>query len=61
MVSLLPCSCKAGDCSEGYTREEALKHIDDVVHLVVAALIEDGKLIPEDVPVSQQPLVSVTV
>ena len=45
----------------GYTREEALQHIDDVVHMIVAELIEDGELIPEDVPVSQQPLVSVTV
>ncbi len=43
------------------TRKEALKQIDDVVHMIVAALIEDGELIPEDVPVSQQPLVSVTV
>ena len=44
MVSLLPCSLKAGDCYVGYTREEALKQIDDVVQMIVAALIKTANL-----------------
>ena len=35
--------------------------IDEVVHMIVAELIEDGEPIPEDVKVSPEPLVSVTV
>jgi predicted RNase H-like HicB family nuclease len=45
----------------GNTREEALKHIREVVHMVVEELIEDGEPIPEDVQVSQEPLVAVTI
>ena len=37
----------------GYTREEALQHIREVVQMVVEELIEDGEPIPEDVQVSQ--------
>lgn len=50
-----------GAATWGNTREEALKHIDEVVHMVVAELIEDGDPIPEDVPVSEEPLVAITV
>jgi len=45
----------------GNTKEEALKHINEVVHMVIDELIEDGEPIPEDVQVSEEPLVSVTV
>jgi predicted RNase H-like HicB family nuclease len=45
----------------GNTKEEALKHINEVVHMVIDELIEDGDPIPEDVQVSEEPLVSVTV
>ena len=41
-----------GAATWGTTREEALKHISEVVHLIVAELIEDGDPIPEDVQVS---------
>ena len=49
--------------AEGHpsVKRTALRHIDEVVHMIVAALIEDGEPIPEDVSVSQEPLVSVTV
>ena len=50
-----------GAATWGNTREEALKHIDEVVHMVVAELIEDGDPIPEDVPVSEEPLIAITV
>ena len=31
----------------GYTKEEARKHIQEVVEMVVEELIEDGEFIPE--------------
>jgi predicted RNase H-like HicB family nuclease len=45
----------------GNTQEEALKHIQEVVQMVVEELLEDGEPIPEDVQVSQEPLVAVTL
>jgi predicted RNase H-like HicB family nuclease len=45
----------------GDTQEEVLKHIQEVVQMVVAELLEDGEPIPEDVQVSQEPLVAVTL
>jgi predicted RNase H-like HicB family nuclease len=50
-----------GAATWGNTKEEALKHIHEVVHMVVAEILEDGEPIPEDVQVSPEPLVSVTV
>jgi predicted RNase H-like HicB family nuclease len=50
-----------GAATWGNTESEALKHIDEVVHMVVTELIEDGESIPTDVQVSSEPLVSVTV
>jgi predicted RNase H-like HicB family nuclease len=52
-----------GGATWGFTKEEALKHIDEVVHMVIEGLIEDGIPIPiepEDaVQVSEEPAVSV--
>jgi predicted RNase H-like HicB family nuclease len=56
-----PALLKQGAATWGYTREEVLKHIDEVVHMIVAELIESGEPIPANVPVSQEPLVSVTM
>ncbi len=56
-----PALAKLGAATWGRTREEALKHIDEVVRMIVEELIEDGEPIPEDVQVSEQPLVAVTV
>jgi predicted RNase H-like HicB family nuclease len=50
-----------GAATWGTTREEALKHINEVVEMVVKESIEDGEPVPEDVQVSAEPLVSVTV
>ena len=47
----------------GTTREEALKHIREVVEMVVAELREDGEAVPADaaLPVAEEePVVSVT-
>lgn len=55
-----PALLQQGASTWGYTQEEALKHIEEVVKMVVRALIEDGEAIPEDVQVSPEPLVTVT-
>jgi predicted RNase H-like HicB family nuclease len=50
------------DChSWGYTYEEALKHIKEAAELCLEIMAEDGESIPEDVQVSQEPLVAVTI
>jgi predicted RNA binding protein YcfA (HicA-like mRNA interferase family)/predicted RNase H-like HicB family nuclease len=56
-----PALLKYSAVTWGNTQEEALKHIQEVVQLVVEELMEDGEPIPEDVQVSQEPLVAVTL
>ena len=50
-----------GGATWGRTRAEAVKHIREVVELVVAEMIEDGTPLPADAGVSREPLVAVTV
>jgi predicted RNase H-like HicB family nuclease len=54
-----------GASTWGRTREEALKHIDEVVQLVVDSMSEHGERLPEqstnDVQVTVEPRVTVTV
>jgi predicted RNase H-like HicB family nuclease len=54
-----------GAATWGNTREEALKHIQEVVQMVIEELVEDGIAIPEgprsDVLVFQDTRVAVTV
>lgn len=50
-----------GAATWGKTREEAFRHIREVVGMVVAELLEDGEDLPADTPVSEGALVSVTV
>jgi predicted RNase H-like HicB family nuclease len=56
-----PALLKYSAVTWGNTQAEALKHIHEVVQLVVEELMEDGEPIPEDVQVSQEPLVAVTL
>lgn len=56
-----PALVRQGGATWGETREEALVNIREVVELVVADLIETGKRLPNEVQVSEEPLVSVTV
>jgi predicted RNase H-like HicB family nuclease len=37
-----------GASTWGYTREEALKHIDEVVQLVVDSMVEHGEPLPDE-------------
>jgi predicted RNase H-like HicB family nuclease len=54
-----------GASTWGRTREEALKHIDEVVQLVVDSMAEHGERLPDestdDVEVTVEPRVTVTV
>lgn len=54
-----------GASTWGRTREEALKHIDEVVQLVVDSMSEHGEHLPEestdDVQVTVEPWVTVTI
>jgi len=46
----------------GYTREEALRNIREVVEMTIESMIEDGEPIPKKgVNVYSEPLVAVTV
>ena len=45
----------------GHTEEEALKHIHEVVQMVVEELLKDGESIPAGVEIREETLVSVTV
>jgi predicted RNase H-like HicB family nuclease len=54
-----------GAATWGYTREEALKHIDEVVHLVIESMIEHGEELPTEsageTQVTVEPRVTVNV
>ena len=54
-----------GAATWGYTEEEALRHIQEVVQMVVAELIKSGEGLPseprEEVEVFTEPRVLVTV
>jgi len=56
---------KYGAATWGYTAEEALKNIQEVVEMVVEELVEEKELIPEgpgeEVFVSSDPRVAVTI
>lgn len=43
------------------TAEEAVTHSDEAMHIVIAEIVEDHELIPGDVQLSKELLVSVTV
>ncbi len=56
---------KYGASTWGNTKEEAFKHIQEVVQMIVDELIEDGKAIPEmpkeEVEVFPESRIAVTV
>lgn len=50
-----------GAATWGYSRKEALQHIREVLEMIVAELVEEGKPVPASATVSEDPLVAVTV
>lgn len=56
-----PALAKYGAATWGNTREEALRHIREVIELVVDELREDSAHIPHGMRISHEPLVAVSV
>lgn len=60
-----PALVRQGGAAWGYTQQEALKNIQEVVQMVVESLIEHGEAVPEEpsdqVQVFSEPQVAVTV
>ena len=52
---------REGASTWGYTREEAMRHIREVLEMLVAELAEEGKPVPADVAASDEPLIAITV
>ena len=56
---------KYGAATWGYTQEEALKNIKEVVEMVIGELVEDKEPIPdepkEEVSIFSEPQVAVTI
>jgi predicted RNase H-like HicB family nuclease len=50
-----------GASTWGYTREEALRHIREVIEMITAEFVEEGKPVPSEALVSEEPLVAVTI
>ena len=50
-----------GAATWGHTREEALRHIREVLEMIVVELIDEGQPLPANAAVSEEPLVAVTV
>ena len=61
----VPALERQGASTWGETQEEALKNIDEVLHLVVESMVEHGEPIPEEpadqVEVTVEPRIAVTV
>ncbi len=55
----------AGAATWGYTREEALRNIQDVVRMIVDIMVEDGEPLPtappDQVSILAEPQVAVIV
>ena len=56
---------KRGAAAWGYSKEESLKNIQEVVRMVIESMVEHNEVIPEEpkdeVQVFSDPLVAVTV
>jgi len=55
-----PALLTLGGATWGRTKEEALKHIQEVVQMIVEELKEEGEPIPEDLKISDELMVSAT-
>jgi predicted RNase H-like HicB family nuclease len=50
-----------GASTWGYTSEEVLANIREVLEMIVGELAEEGSPVPADVAVSEEPLIALTV
>jgi len=51
----------SGAATWGKTRQEALANIEEVLHMVLADLLEAGRALPAGVTVTDEPVVAVTL
>jgi predicted RNase H-like HicB family nuclease len=50
-----------GASTWGYTKDEAIQNIREVLEMITAELVEEGKAVPSDGEASEEPLVAVTL
>lgn len=50
-----------GAATWGYTRDEALRNIEEVAHMVIEAILEDSGELPASVQVSDRAMITVNV
>lgn len=50
-----------GAATWGYTRAEALQNIREVLGMIVAELVEEGRPVPANVDISEGPVIAITV
>jgi predicted RNase H-like HicB family nuclease len=50
-----------GASTWGHTHEEALQNIREVLEMIAAELVDEGRPVPSDMETSDEPLVAVTV
>lgn len=51
-----------GAATQGRTKEEAIKNIQEVLRMIIEEFIEEGKPVPlEEITVPEEPLVTITV
>jgi predicted RNase H-like HicB family nuclease len=62
-LARVPAGARGARCGNlgGYTRDEALQNIREVLEMIVAELVEEGRPVPANVSVSEDPLVAITV
>ncbi|MCI0439566.1 MAG: type II toxin-antitoxin system HicB family antitoxin [Chloroflexi bacterium] len=64
-IAYCPVLKDRGGASWGYTQDEALKNIREVVQMTIDSMLEHGESIPEDpeteVQIFEEPQVAVTV
>lgn len=50
-----------GAATWGYTKDDALRNIQEVAQMVIESLLEDGEVLPAGIRESNQPTVSINV
>ena len=50
-----------GAAAWGQTKDDALRNIQEVAHMVIESLLEDGKPLPSSIRQSDRPTISVNV
>jgi predicted RNase H-like HicB family nuclease len=50
-----------GAATWGYTREEAMKNVQEAAELVIASMISRGEPLPQGIEPSKEPLVAVSI